>query len=70
MAFNTLGVDCCGVLQNIISRLFSIIAILIFFLSCVTEPQGCGTGNVIINGKCYNNADLDVLQGFIDNSSG
>ena len=39
------------------------------FLSCITEPQGCGAGYTDINGKCYNQGDLDVLQGFIDNSN-
>ena len=39
-------------------------------LSCTTQPEGCGTGYLDINGKCFNQGDLDVLQNFIDNSSG
>ena len=39
-------------------------------LSCTTQPEGCGTGYLDINGKCFNQGDLSVLQNFIDNSSG
>jgi len=48
---------------------FSFLFIL-FLFACSTNPEGCGNGFTIINGNCYNQADLDVLQDFIDNSSG
>ena len=49
---------------------FFIIIIPFLSLSCITQPEGCGTGYSEINGKCFNQGDLDVLQNFIDNSSG
>jgi len=49
---------------------FFIIIIPFLSLSCTTQPEGCGTGYLDINGKCFNQGDLDVLQNFIDNSSG
>ena len=49
---------------------FFIIIIPFLSLSCITQPEGCGTGYSDINGKCFNQGDLDVLQNFIDNSSG
>ena len=39
-------------------------------MACTTQPEGCGSGHSDINGKCYHQSDLDVLQDFIDNSSG
>lgn len=43
--------------------------ILILFLSCSTQPEGCDTEYTEINGKCYYQGDIDVLQGLIDSSS-
>ena len=39
-------------------------------MACTTQSEGCGSGHSDINGKCYHQSDLDVLQDFIDNSSG
>ena len=44
-----------------------ILAILLF--SCTTRPEECGLGFTDINGKCYNDNDIAVLQAFIDSSS-
>ena len=44
--------------------------ISILLLTCSTAPEECGIGYIDINGKCYNQGDLDVLQDFIDNSRG
>ena len=47
-----------------------LILIIPFLMACTTQPEGCGSGHSDINGKCYHQSDLDVLQDFIDNSSG
>ena len=47
-----------------------LILIIPFLMACTTQPEGCGNGHSDINGKCYHQSDLDVLQDFIDNSSG
>ena len=47
-----------------------LILIIPFLFACTTQPEGCGSGYIDINGKCYNQGDWDVLQDFIDNSSG
>ena len=47
-----------------------IIIIPFLSLSCITQSEGCGTGYSDINGKCFHQGDLNVLQNFIDNSSG
>ena len=47
-----------------------LILIISFLFACTTAPEGCGSGYTNINGKCYNQGDLDVLQDFIVNSSG
>ena len=44
-----------------------ILAILLF--SCTTRPEECGLGFTDINGKCYNDNDIAVLQAFIDITS-
>jgi len=51
--------------------MYKLLVIIIPFLSlsCITQPEGCGTGYSDINGKCFNQGDLSVLQNFIDNSS-
>jgi len=51
--------------------MYKLLVIIIPFLSlsCITQPEGCGTGYSEINGKCFNQGDLSVLQNFIDNSS-
>ncbi len=46
-----------------------LIFLLPFLFACTTAPEGCGSGFTDINGKCYNQNDLDVLQEFIINSS-
>ena len=43
--------------------------LFILFISCSTNPQGCGAGFSDINGVCYNNNDMEVLQTFIESSS-
>lgn len=51
-------------------ELYRFITILfILLLSCSTKPEYCKGGYTEINKKCYNQGDLDVLQGFIDNSN-
>ena len=40
-----------------------------FLFACTTAPEGCGSGYTDINGKCYHQGDLDVLQDFIDKNS-
>jgi len=40
----------------------------IILVSCTTNPEGCGLGYSEINGKCYNNGDLEVLQTFSDSN--
>ena len=47
-----------------------LILIIPFLMACTTQPEECGSGHSDINGKCYHQSDLDVLQDFIDNSSG
>ena len=47
-----------------------LILIIPLLFACTTNPEGCGNGYTDINGKCYHQSDLDVLQDFIDNSSG
>ena len=47
-----------------------LVFIIPFLFSCTTELGGCGREHTDINGKCYNQNALDVLQDFIDNSSG
>ena len=47
-----------------------LILIIPFLMACTTQPEVCGSGYTDINGKCYHQSDLDVLQDFIDNSSG
>ena len=47
-----------------------LILIIPLLFACTTNPEGCGSGYTDINGKCYHQSDLDVLQDFIDNSSG
>jgi len=47
-----------------------LILIIPFLMACTTQPEGCGSGHSDINGTCYHQSDLDVLQDFIDNSSG
>ena len=47
-----------------------LVFIILFLFACSTAPEGCGSGHIDINGKCYHQGDLDVLQNFIDNSSG
>ena len=42
----------------------AIFIVSIFLLSCITEPKGCELGFTEINGKCYSDADMDVLQEF------
>jgi len=49
---------------------FFIIIIPFLSLSCITQPEGCGIEYLDINGKCFHQGDLDVLQKFIDNSFG
>jgi len=46
-----------------------LILIIPLLFACTTNPEGCGSGYTDINGKCYHQSDLDVLQDFIDNSS-
>ena len=46
-----------------------IFIVSIFLLSCTTEPEGCELGFTEIEGACYDDIDLAVLQAFIDNSS-
>ncbi len=47
-----------------------LVFIIPFLFACTTELEGCGREHTDINGKCYHQNDLDVLQDFIDNSSG
>ena len=47
-----------------------LVFIIPFLFACTTELGGCGREHTDINGKCYHQNDLDVLQDFIDNSSG
>ena len=48
-----------------------LILIIPLVFACTTNPaEGCESGYTDINGKCYNQGDLDVLQDFIVNSSG
>ncbi len=47
-----------------------LVFIIPLLFACTTNPEGCGSGYTDINGKCYHQSDLDVLQDFIDNSSG
>ena len=47
-----------------------LVFIIPFLFACTTEIEGCGREHTDINGKCYHQNDLDVLQDFIDNSSG
>ena len=46
-----------------------LVFIIPLLFACTTNPEGCGSGYTDINGKCYHQSDLDVLQDFIDNSS-
>ena len=46
-----------------------LILIIPLLFACTTNPERCGSGYTDINGKCYHQSDLDVLQDFIDNSS-
>ena len=49
-----------------------ILVIIVPFLSlsCITQPEGCRTGYSDINGRCFYQGDLNVLQSIINNSSG
>ena len=47
-----------------------VIIVLFLLASCISQPEGCRTGYLDINGKCFNQGDLNILQNFIDNSSG
>jgi hypothetical protein len=47
-----------------------LVFIIPFLFACTAELEGCGREHTDINGKCYHQNDLDVLQDFIDNSSG
>jgi len=46
-----------------------IFTLSIVLFSCTTEPEGCGTDFTEIEGQCYSEIDLAVLQRFIDNSN-
>jgi len=46
-----------------------LVFIIPFLFACTTELGGCGREHTDINGKCYHQNDLDVLQDFIDNRS-
>ena len=46
----------------------AIFIVSIFLLSCITEPEGCELGFTKINGECYSDADMEVLQAFADSS--
>lgn len=45
-----------------------IFTLSILLFSCTTEPEGCELGFTEINGKCYSDEDMDVLQAFADSS--
>ena len=47
-----------------------LVFIIPLLFACTTNPEGCRSGYTDINGRCYHQSDLDVLQDFIDNSSG
>ena len=56
-------------LYTIIYSYTNIIILFILLFSCTTEPNECGLGFTEIDGKCYNENDIAVLQAFIDSSS-
>ena len=44
---------------------------ILFFISCSTDPvQGCGNGFTDIDGICYHEGDLRIIQLIIDASNG
>lgn len=45
-----------------------ILALFIILVSCTTKPEECGLGYTEMNGKCYNDEDIDVLQAFSDSN--
>ena len=47
----------------------TIATLSILFFTCTTEPQECRIGFTEIDGKCYSEVDLTILEGFINNSS-
>ena len=45
--------------------------LILLFIGCNTQSQGgCGNGYIELDGNCYHEGDLRILQKLIDNSNG